>query len=83
MLPQQFHVVPVFNYAMVHGILHLQQSSPLRIELLTYYYIRLVRCRNDYFVFRATDTGLALVYIEENISGFYSPEKPALMNPLP
>ena len=31
MLPKEFHIIPVFNDAVAHWVLHLEQSLPFRV----------------------------------------------------
>lgn len=40
-LPEQLHVVPVLDYAVVYGVAHLEQASSLAVEGLAHHDIRL------------------------------------------
>jgi|JI6StandDraft_1071083.scaffolds.fasta_scaffold07489_8 hypothetical protein len=58
-LPQQLHIIPVFNDAVAHGILHLQQSLPIRVELLANYYVGLIRSGNHHLILGPTDANIS------------------------
>lgn len=58
-LPQQFHVVPVFDDAVAHRILHFQESLPLGVQLLANHDLGLVAGGDHHLVLGPTDAKLA------------------------
>lgn len=81
MLPEQLHVIPVLDHAVLDGVPQLVEAPFIIVEFLADVGVELVARAGDHdIVFGAPDAELVGEYIEGNFSGtFYSPLNPTFM----
>lgn len=60
-LPEQLHVVPVLDNAVVYRILHFEQAAPLAVECLAHHYLLLGGGRDHHFVLGSSHSDITSI----------------------